>query len=200
MRREFERRHVQAELAFAAVPLHLSFRSAPAVLEGVDGCSRVEDGLARRQRGDDEPPPPHEAFPRPAGPVEIWPPIAPSRAPEPERLALPLDAQSATTRRSRSPSASPPSIARWTRGRVASERVVDGDAGALRRSGAGDILILVRSRGALFEAMTRALRRARIPAAGADRLTLRDHIAVMDLFAAGRAALRPTTTSRSPPC
>ena len=47
----------------------------------------------------------------------------------------------------------------------------------------------MRKRGPLFEAMTRALRRKGIPSAGADRLTLTDHIAVMDLIAAGRAAL-----------
>ncbi len=39
--------------------------------------------------------------------------------------------------------------------------------------------------------MTRALRRARVPAAGADRLTLDRHIAVLDLCAAARVALNP---------
>jgi ATP-dependent helicase/nuclease subunit A len=43
----------------------------------------------------------------------------------------------------------------------------------------------------LFEALTRALRRARVPAAGADRLTLAHHIAVLDLCAAARVALTP---------
>ena len=39
--------------------------------------------------------------------------------------------------------------------------------------------------------MVRALKAAGLKAAGADRLTLKDHIAVMDLIAAGRAALLP---------
>ena len=60
-----------------------------------------------------------------------------------------------------------------------------------RRIRAGDVMILVRSRGAFFEAMIRALKATDIKTAGADRLTLRDHIAVMDLVAAGRAALLP---------
>ena len=53
------------------------------------------------------------------------------------------------------------------------------------------MLILVRKRNAFFEAMIRALKAAEAPAAGADRLKLNDHIAVMDLIAAGRAALLP---------
>ena len=52
-------------------------------------------------------------------------------------------------------------------------------------------MILVRSRNAFFEAMVRALKAAQLKAAGADRLMLKDHIAVMDLIAAGRAALLP---------
>ena len=52
-------------------------------------------------------------------------------------------------------------------------------------------MILVRSRGAFFEAMIRALKERGVPVAGADRLSLTEHIAVMDLMAAGRAALCP---------
>jgi ATP-dependent helicase/nuclease subunit A len=55
----------------------------------------------------------------------------------------------------------------------------------------GDIMILVRRRDAFFDAMIRALREKNVPAAGADRLKLGQHIAVMDLAAVGRAALLP---------
>ena len=71
------------------------------------------------------------------------------------------------------------------------ERVRDADTLAPRRIAAGDVMILVRSRGAFFEAMIRALKEARVKTAGADRLTLRDSIAVMDLIAVGRSALLP---------
>ena len=57
--------------------------------------------------------------------------------------------------------------------------------------GAGDILILVRTRGPFFDAVIRALKQKRVPVAGADRLQLTEHIAVLDLVAAGRAALLP---------
>jgi len=43
----------------------------------------------------------------------------------------------------------------------------------------------------IFEAMIRALKEQHIPVAGADRLDLMNHIAVMDLCALGRAALLP---------
>ena len=52
-------------------------------------------------------------------------------------------------------------------------------------------MILVRTRNAFFEAMIRALKDRKVKVAGADRLLLRDHIAVMDLVAAGRTALAP---------
>ncbi len=67
----------------------------------------------------------------------------------------------------------------------------DAETLAPRRIAAGDIMILVRSRGAFFEAMIRALKEARVKTAGADRLSLRDSIAVMDLIAVGRSALLP---------
>jgi ATP-dependent helicase/nuclease subunit A len=48
---------------------------------------------------------------------------------------------------------------------------------------AADVLVLVRQRGPLFEAIIRALKNAGVPVAGADRLVLTEHIAVMDLLA-----------------
>ncbi len=56
---------------------------------------------------------------------------------------------------------------------------------------AGDVLVLVRQRGALFEAIIRALKDAEIPVAGADRLVLTEHIAVMDLMVLADALLLP---------
>jgi ATP-dependent helicase/nuclease subunit A len=62
-----------------------------------------------------------------------------------------------------------------------------------RRQGqlAKDVLILVRRRGALFESIIRALKNEGIPVAGADRLVLTEHIAVMDLMALADALLLP---------
>jgi ATP-dependent helicase/nuclease subunit A len=55
----------------------------------------------------------------------------------------------------------------------------------------GDILLLVRQRGPLFAAIIRALKDARIAVAGADRLLLTEHIAVMDLMVLADALLLP---------
>jgi ATP-dependent helicase/nuclease subunit A len=68
----------------------------------------------------------------------------------------------------------------------------------------GDILILVRQRGELFEAIIRALKHEQVEVAGADRLILTEHIAVMDLMALADALLLPqddlalATVLRSP--
>ena len=51
--------------------------------------------------------------------------------------------------------------------------------------------MLVRRRGPLFEAIIRALKNASIPVAGADRLVLTEHIAVMDLMVLADAILLP---------
>ncbi len=55
----------------------------------------------------------------------------------------------------------------------------------------GDVLVLVRQRGPLFEAIIRALKDQKIDVAGADRLVLTEHIAVMDLMVLADALLLP---------
>ena len=62
---------------------------------------------------------------------------------------------------------------------------------ACRAARPGDILVLVRQRGAVFEAIIRALKEAGIAVAGADRLMLTEHIAVMDLMVLADALLLP---------
>ncbi|MGB3627068.1 MAG: UvrD-helicase domain-containing protein, partial [Henriciella sp.] len=54
-----------------------------------------------------------------------------------------------------------------------------------------DILILVRKRGPLFEALIKALKAEKLPVAGADRLVLLDHIGVQDCLNLIRFALFP---------
>src|SRR5262249_29809103 len=54
-----------------------------------------------------------------------------------------------------------------------------------------EVLILVRQRGPMCEAVIRALKQAQIEVAGADRLVLTEHIAIMDLLVLGDALLLP---------
>ena len=56
---------------------------------------------------------------------------------------------------------------------------------------AGDIMILVRTRGTFADEMVRALKDQGVPVAGSDRMILTEHLAVMDLIALGRFALLP---------
>jgi ATP-dependent helicase/nuclease subunit A len=56
---------------------------------------------------------------------------------------------------------------------------------------AGDVLILVQSRGAFVELLMRALKSRDVPVAGIDRMILTEEIAVMDLLALAQFALLP---------
>ncbi len=66
-----------------------------------------------------------------------------------------------------------------------------GPLGNRRPLSYGDALILVRRRGKAFEAIIQALKHAGIPVAGADRLKLTEHIAVIDLMNLADALLLP---------
>ena len=55
----------------------------------------------------------------------------------------------------------------------------------------GDMLVLVRRRGRAFDAIIQALKHANVPVAGADRLKLTEHIAIIDLMNLADALLLP---------
>ena len=189
MKRAFEKRHSDAERPFAEVPLTFSFRSSQTILDAVDRTFHTE--LAwRGVAAAGEPPPKHDAIrSHLKGVVELWPPIAPIPAPEPEDwrvLEQPAQDDPPVVLAKRIAEV----IKGWLR-TTSTERVVDQASSEIRRIRESDVMILVRSRNAFFEAMIRALKAADVKTAGADRLKLKDHIAVMDLIAVGRAALLP---------
>ena len=66
-----------------------------------------------------------------------------------------------------------------------------GRAGDRRPLRYGDMLVLVRRRGNAFDAVIQALKHAGIPVAGADRLKLTEHIAIIDLMNLADALLLP---------
>ncbi|MGA8171086.1 MAG: double-strand break repair helicase AddA, partial [Methylocystis sp.] len=187
MRRGFENRFREAKLPFKHVLLTLSFRSARVILESVDAIF----GFGENRRGlsfdPTEPAPKHIALKVDApGLVEIWEPIGATKDEEPKDWKLPLDYVPLND-----PAAFlSKKIARKIKGLMtpSTGEWVEGETGP-RAIEAGDILILVRKRDAFFEAIIRALKEQHIPVAGADRLNLMNHIAVMDLCALGRAAL-----------
>ena len=189
MRRAFEKRTRDAGQLFAPVPLHVSFRSSGDILRAVDIV--FEEANHRRGLSTDSAPPRHEALKRDLpGMVEIWPPLAATEQTPPESWLLPVDATGEHE--------PPAKLAQKIATRISHlvdpgrrEAVEGATPGSARQITPGDIMILVRRRDAFFEAMIRALKDKQIRVAGADRLDVVGHIAVMDCIAAGRVALLP---------
>ena len=172
---------------FRGVPLEESWRSTPEVLEFVDavfadpeaaaGLRPAEDAeaaairhLARRDAG--------------YGAVDLWPLEESEPYEEPDPWA-PVDIEppeSANKKLARR-------IARSIKASIArGEAVLDRESRVWRPARAGDFLILVRRRKALFHEIIRALKREGVPVGGADRLKLSEHIVFQDLMALGRFA------------
>jgi ATP-dependent helicase/nuclease subunit A len=174
MRAHFEQAHRRASLEFVATEFKHSFRSGPNVLGAVDTVfarAEVFAGLTA-----DAVAPVHEALPDKApGLVEIWPLEQSDEIEKKEGWAAPFDVQTVTS------------------GTAKLARRIAGAVAAWRRQGyrPKDVLILLRRRSAQFEAIIRALKKENIPVAGADRLVLTEHIAVMDLMVLGDAILLP---------
>ena len=181
----FKAAHENAGLPFSPIPFKYSFRSVPAVLDAVDVVFRqpaAHAGLTTIPEATV-----HEAV-RAAAPglVEIWPVVAPDDKPEVDPWDAPFDKSSETSPRVKLARQIAAAVKTWLDRR---DLVGDGDKRHAVR--AGDILILVRQRGALFEAVIRALKAIDVPVAGADRLLLTDHIAIMDLLVLADAMLLP---------
>ncbi len=190
MRRYFQNKMQGADKQFELVRLNLSFRSVPAVLASVDRVFE-QPGVFTGVVAEQDQWTLHEAWKdKLPGLVEIWRPVAGTAVDDPESWELPLDRQDY-----RDP---PVILARRIADTIAdwqspgsTEAVHDDETGLLRPIRPGDVLVLVRSRGALFEAVIRALKERGVRVAGADRIALTEHIAVEDLIAAGRASLLP---------
>ncbi len=178
MEREFHRRAEGAKQTWKSVSLALSFRSAPPVLASVDRVFGVgPDGSGLSFGAEHQP---HEAIRASApGLVEIWEPELPPEQPQPEPWDAPLDAERADSPAAKLATRIARTIRRWLDGK---ETLAD--SGKPIRP--ADIMILVARRDPFSANMIRALKAHDIPVAGADRLVLTSHIAVMDLMALGR--------------
>src|SRR4029077_2445676 len=75
--------------------------------------------------------------------------------------------------------------------RLVTSGTLTGPKAARRPLRYGDVLVLVRRRGNIFDAVIQALKHASIPVAGADRLKLTEHIAIIDLMNLADALLLP---------
>jgi ATP-dependent helicase/nuclease subunit A len=161
--------------------LERSFRSAADILAFVDAV------FANPDTREGVPPPPgrkavvHQPHFVTPGCVDLWPLFQETPHEAPEAWDAPLDQEPPESARKRLARA----IAEEVAALIARGDQVRAPAGP-RPASAGDVLVLVRRRDALFEEIIRALKRAGLPVAGADRLRLSEHIVFQDLLAFGR--------------
>jgi len=170
-----------AEQNFRHARLTWSFRSTGDVLDAVDRVfARPE---ARKGLSRDDDPVEHKPI-RTAEPgyVEVWPMIGASAVQEPDDWTAAIDLASAPAVQVAELVAA--TVEHWL---GSGERL----EASGRRITPGDILVLVRKRDRFVHALTRSLKLRHIDVAGADRLSLPDHIAVKDMIALGRVVLQP---------
>jgi ATP-dependent helicase/nuclease subunit A len=182
--RNFRAKAMAIEQTWNDVPLTLSFRSTEAVLKAVDAVFSkrpAAEGLMFEDGKVIE----HHAFRTgQAGLVELWPvlsdpKIEPAEAFEPwNEDAAPPHAVDVLCQR----------IAGQIKAWLDKEEKHESEG---RKIKAGDILILVRRRDPFTAPMIRALKREKVPVAGADRMQLLQQIAVMDLMALADILLMP---------
>ncbi|MEP0522053.1 MAG: double-strand break repair helicase AddA [Hyphomicrobiales bacterium] len=178
-RRRFERQARQALLPWENITLNLSFRSANDVLSAVDKVfSSPEMANSVSKMGVD----PHQAYRTNApGEVRLWPLIVESEAETSDDWRLPVDRPAGALEQLANHIASDIAAAIHT-----SSPLADG-----RPMRAGDFLILLKKRGQMMGLVNKALKKAGVPVAGADRLALTDHIAIKDLLCLGEVMLLP---------
>jgi ATP-dependent helicase/nuclease subunit A len=176
-RRGLGKKFIDAGLKFDPVSFTYSFRSGPAILQSVDFVFRDQD-VYRSIHSIDTGYPIHDYL-ADAGPslIDLWQLQLPDKREDMEGWRAPFDGVSAT-----SPEVK---LAKRIRAEVKSlveSGAMTGPTGDRRRLRYGDMLVLVRRRGNAFDAVIQALKHANIPVAGADRLKLTEHIAIIDLM------------------
>ena len=183
--RALHKKFTDARLQFERLAFKHSFRSGTAILQSVDHVFR--DETIYRSIHAEQAYPLHEALPD-AGPslIDLWELELPDPRQDIEGWRAPFDAVSETSPEVR--------LARRIQAEIRSlvaQGTMTGTANNRRALRYGDILVLVRRRGNAFDAVIQALKHANIPVAGADRLKLTEHIAIIDLMNLADALLLP---------
>jgi ATP-dependent helicase/nuclease subunit A len=185
-RRGLAKRFADAGLQFDPVSFTTSFRSGAAILQSVDHVFR-EQAIYRSIHSIETGHPVHN-FLADAGPslIELWDLQQRDNRQDIEGWRAPFDAVSETSPEVR--------LARRVQAeirRLVESGTMTGSTRKRRRLSYGDMLVLVRRRGNAFDAVIQALKHANIPVAGADRLKLTEHIAIIDLMNLTDALLLP---------
>jgi ATP-dependent helicase/nuclease subunit A len=182
---ELKKKFEDAELRFESIPFTYSFRSGQAILKSVDHVFR--DEAIYRSIHAEKAYPLHEALPD-AGPsqIDLWELSVADDKQDIEGWRAPFDGVPVTSAEVKLSKRIQSEIARLVAGGTMTGRL-----GNRRRLSYGDVLVLVRRRGNLFDAVIQALKHAGVPVAGADRLKLTEHIAIIDLMNLADALLLP---------
>jgi ATP-dependent helicase/nuclease subunit A len=185
-RRALQRKFEGAGLKFDPVSFTYSFRSGPAILHAVDQVFREQD-IFRSIHAVDIGNPIHHAL-ADAGPsqIDLWELAEADDRQDIEGWRAPFDGVAAT-----SPEVK---LSRRIQAEIKTlvgSGVMTGSKNDRRPLRYGDMLVLVRRRGNAFDAVIQALKHAGIPVAGADRLKLTEHIAIIDLMNLADALLLP---------
>jgi ATP-dependent helicase/nuclease subunit A len=184
MRDFFSNTIKHANKSWQPVSLALSFRSTSPILDLTDHVFHANKerkaitNIASRVK--------HQAFrANEAGLVELWPLITPeAKQKDTATWKLPITITSSTDAKTVLADNIASTIAGW----IKNKRMLKSKGRAVQ---AGDVLILVRRRNELVDQILRSLQRHDIPVAGIDRMTLTDHICVMDMIALGKWLLQP---------
>ncbi|MEM9276951.1 MAG: double-strand break repair helicase AddA [Pseudomonadota bacterium] len=162
--------------------LALSFRSTSDVLHAVDLVFEKEQNRRGLMQSGEAPA--HDAVrTNDAGEVQIWPLFVKEKTQDQESWLDPVDRTAQSDPAIQLAERIAASISDWV------GRPLPGSDQPLRYE---DILVLVRKRDRFIIALTRTMKDKGLSVAGADRLTLTDHIAVEDLLAVGQFVLLPS--------
>jgi ATP-dependent helicase/nuclease subunit A len=185
-RRGLQKKFTDAGLKFDPVSFTYSFRSGPTILQSVDHVFR-DEAIYRSIHAVENGYPIHHSL-ADAGPglIDLWELAETDGKQDIEGWRAPFDGVSVTS----------PEVKLAKRIQAEIKALVEGgtmtgSTGGRRRLRYGDVLVLVRRRGNAFDAVIQALKHASIPVAGADRLKLTEHIAIIDLMNLGDALLLP---------
>ena len=185
-RKRFGSRFAAAGLDFDSIDFTYSFRSGASVLRAVESAFQSPE-VYKSITTDRDGMPPHLALDD-AGPslIELWPLVKADEREEIEGWQAPFDSMSVT-----SPEVKLSKRVQAEIKRLVASSTMTGPKSAQRPLSYGDVLVLVRRRGNLFDAVIQALKHASVPVAGADRLKLTEHIAIIDLMNLADALLLP---------
>ena len=184
-RRELKRKFEDAGLKFDPVSFTYSFRSGPAILQSVDHVFR-DEAIYRSIHAPKMPIRCTRHCRRRPSLIDLWELAEADDKQDIEGWRAPFDGVSVTS----------PEVKLARRIQAEIKRLVEsgtmtGSRGNRRPLRYGDMLVLVRRRGNAFDAVIQALKHANIPVAGADRLKLTEHIAIIDLMNLADALLLP---------